>query len=158
MNNQRTEFIVESREHLAQFERSLLALERASSGEQSRSLIEQSLRAVHSLKGDSGFLGFVTLRNLAHAMESALEDYRDGAHLPSEAVIEVLLLARDQLAVMVEDLDYSQSCDIDALLTRLNQLGRANPRLQRTLLSALSGHPSQRWIIFRRRSQFRNQS
>jgi len=122
MNDVRSEFIVESREHLAVFERSLLSLEKATSGSESRLLIQHGLRAVHSLKGDSGFLGFVTIRQLAHAMESLLEDYRDGVRLPSTEIVEALLAARDQLAAMVEDLDQSQQAIVDEMVRRLQSL------------------------------------
>ena len=122
MNDVRAEFIVESREHLAVFERSLLSLEKAASGTESRSLIQHGLRAVHSLKGDSGFLGFAAIRQLAHAMESVLEDYRDGARLPSTNIVEALLAARDQLSAMVEDLDQSQQATVDEMVRRLQRL------------------------------------
>lgn len=122
MNNVRSEFVVESREHLAAFEQSLLSLEKAASGAESRSLIQHGLRTVHSLKGDSGFLGFATIRQLAHAMESLLEDYRDGAKLPSTKIVEALLEARDQLAVMVEDLDQSHQASVDKMVRRLQSL------------------------------------
>jgi two-component system chemotaxis sensor kinase CheA len=122
MNDSQAEFIVESREHLAVFEQSLLSLERAADGDESRTLIQRGLRAVHSLKGDSGFLGFVRIRELAHSMESLLEDYRDGARLPSTAIVEALLAARDRLAAMVEDLDHSHAASIDDVVQRLQSL------------------------------------
>ena len=122
MNDQRAEFIVESREHLAVFEQSLLSLERAANGEESRTLIQRGLRAVHSLKGDSGFLGFVRIRELSHAMESLLEDYRDGATLPSTAIVEALLVARDRLAALVEDLDHSHAAPVNDAIQRLQSL------------------------------------
>ena len=122
MNDQRAEFIVESREHLAVFEQSLLSLERAANGEESRTLIQRGLRAVHSLKGDSGFLGFVKIRELSHAMESLLEDYRDGARLPSTSIVEALLAARDRLAALVEDLDHNHAATVDDAIQRLQSL------------------------------------
>ena len=122
MNDTHSEFIVVSREHLTVFEQSLLSLEKAASGNESRSLIEHGLRAVHSMKGDSGFLGFTTIRQLAHAMESLLEDYRDGARLPSTEIVEALLAARDQLAALVEDLDQNQQAAVDDLTRRLLSL------------------------------------
>lgn len=122
MNDSQAEFIVESREHLTVFEQSLLSLERAAAGDESRSLIQRGLRAVHSLKGDSGFLGFVRIRELAHSMESLLEDYRDGARLPSTVIVEALLAARDRLSAMVEDLDHSHAASIDDVVQRLRGL------------------------------------
>lgn len=122
MNPQHQEFIVDSREHLNVFERSLLALEKTSGQSETQRLIEESLRAVHSLKGNAGFLGYTTIRNLAHAMESLIEDYRDGSTIPSPEVIEALLIARDRLSAIVEDLEHSSSADISEMLSRLSSL------------------------------------
>ncbi|MFN8709482.1 MAG: chemotaxis protein CheW, partial [Planctomyces sp.] len=119
MKEHHAEFIVEARDHLAVFERSLLALEKAVDGAESQLLIQQVLRAIHSLKGDSGFLGFQKLRELAHAMESVLEDYRDGSILPPGEITELLLNARDRLAVLVDDLAHSDDADIEPILRRL---------------------------------------
>ncbi len=119
MNAQRSEFILESREHLSQFETSLLALEKEASTESVRSLVDQGLRAAHSLKGDSGFLGYTSIRNLTHAMESALEPFRGNGERPPVLLIEALLRARDRLASLIEDLDHSNSADISDHLARL---------------------------------------
>jgi two-component system chemotaxis sensor kinase CheA len=119
MKEHHAEFIIEARDHLAVFERSLLALEKAVDGAESQLLIQQALRAIHSLKGDSGFLGFQKLRELAHAMESVLEDYRDGSVLPPGEITELLLNARDRLAVLVDDLTHSDHADIEPILRRL---------------------------------------
>lgn len=119
MTDSRNEFIIESREHLQVFERSLLALEKATTPAETRGLIEQSLRAVHSLKGDAGFLGFTNIRDLSHAMESLIEVYRSGSGIPSCNVIEALLAARDSLSTLVEDLEHSNQADIGAVLKKL---------------------------------------
>ena len=119
MNDTRSEFVAESREHLAVFERSMLSLEKAVSGDESRTLIQHGLRAVHSLKGDSGFLGYTAIRQLAHAMESLLEAYRDGARLPSTSIVEGLLAARDRLAALVEDPDHIPQTAVDEIIQRL---------------------------------------
>ena len=69
------DFVLESREHLQVFEKSMLALERAN-GSEVADLIDASFRVVHSLKGNAGFLGFHAVQKLAHATEEILENYR----------------------------------------------------------------------------------
>lgn len=116
------DYIVESREHLATFEQSLLALEKASRGQASKALIEDGLRAIHSLKGDSGFLGFAAISKLAHSIESVLENYRDGNHLPSQEVVETLLAARDLLVTQLEDLAHPRAEENSLMISKLQTL------------------------------------
>ena len=117
----RREFVLESRDHLLHFEQSLLALEKLDTTAARKEQIDRSLRAIHSLKGDAGFLGFTPLRTLAHAMESLLEGYRSGAEPVPTTVVEALLVARDRLAALVEDLDHCHQSDLTPILARLDQ-------------------------------------
>ena len=117
----RREFVLESRDHLLHFEQSLLALEKLDTTAARKEQIDRSLRAIHSLKGDAGFLGFAPLRTLAHAMESLLEGHRSGVDPVPTAVVEALLVARDRLAALVEDLDHCQQSDLAPILARLDQ-------------------------------------
>lgn len=55
-------------------------------------------------------------------MESLLEDYRDGARLPSTAIVEALLAVRDRLAAPLEDLDHSHAATVDDAIKRLQSL------------------------------------
>jgi two-component system chemotaxis sensor kinase CheA len=110
------DFILVAREHLASFEQSLLALEKAPNQAEICEQVDRGLRAIHSIKGDAGFLGFVTVRSLAHAMENSLERFRGGSEAPSAHVVEALLSARDRLVTLVEDPERSRTADIaDAL-------------------------------------------
>lgn len=122
VNTPHADFVLESREHLQLLERSLLALEKATSPEARNDCIDSSLRAVHSLKGNAGFLGFQTVQRLAHAMESVLENFRDHVHSPPTAVVEAILLASDRLSSMIEDLGFSESHDISELMKTLHAL------------------------------------
>jgi two-component system chemotaxis sensor kinase CheA len=60
------EFVVESREHLADVENQLLAIE-AGGAEIDSDLVNTVFRAIHSIKGAAGFLGFTVLGDLALA-------------------------------------------------------------------------------------------
>ena len=115
------DFVVQAREHLNLFEQSLLALESGNPSER-RNLIDQSLRAIHSLKGDAGFLGLGPIRLLTHAMESVVEDYRGQEVLPTIAVIDQLLKARDGLAALVEDVPRCEAIEVGPLLEALEKV------------------------------------
>src|SRR5947207_13676 len=110
------DFIVEAREHLAGFEESLLQLEKHSASDESSSRIERCFRAIHSVKGDAGFLGFHRIRDLAHAIESVLSETQPPI---SQHAIETLLTARDRLAVLVDDPVRSNSAEIHDIVERL---------------------------------------
>jgi len=69
------EFLLESHENLDQIDRDLVHLEQ---DPDSRDLISRIFRAIHTIKGTSGFLAFSRLETLAHAGESLLSKLRDG--------------------------------------------------------------------------------
>ena len=114
-----SEFVLESREHLIRFESSLLALEQAESASESIRLVNESFRAIHSLKGDAGFLGFSNIRDLAHAMENVLDAHRQDGTVPTANDTEVLLAARDRIAILVDDLANSGSLEVGPWVERL---------------------------------------
>ncbi len=119
METRSDEFVTQAREHLAALEQLLLSLEKPDASGDDRERLDGCLRLVHSLKGDAGFLGFTTIRTLANAMETVLEAMRDQAAPVSTADIERLLLARDRLATLVDDLDNSHGADLRELLAQL---------------------------------------
>ena len=69
------EFIVESNENLDELDRSFVALE-ANPGDHQR--VGAIFRAIHTIKGTSGFLGCTRLEALTHAGEEVLSLVRDG--------------------------------------------------------------------------------
>ena len=119
-NDSHADFVLESREHLQVFERSMLALERGGDAQNVRECIDASLRAIHSLKGNAGFLGFHAIQKLAHAIESVLENFRNQSVAPPVSVVETILVANDRLASMIDDLHHSQSYDISGILKSLH--------------------------------------
>lgn len=119
-NDSHADFVLESREHLQVFERSMLALERVGDAQNVRECIDASLRAIHSLKGNAGFLGFHAIQKLAHAIESVLENFRNQSVAPPISVVETILVANDRLASMIDDLHHSQTYDISGMLKSLH--------------------------------------
>lgn len=115
------EFILESREHLSSIELDLLAIEQAGVNAD-RDLINKVFRAAHSIKGGAGFLELHKIQELAHKVESILDRMRNGAIEPSPEVINILLLAFDQLSGLINDHANSNSADIDEISVSLTGL------------------------------------
>ncbi len=69
------EFLVESHENLDQIDVDLVALEK---DPDARDRLARVFRAVHTIKGTSGFLGLPVLEHVAHAGETLLASLRDG--------------------------------------------------------------------------------
>ncbi|WP_125484026.1 chemotaxis protein CheA [Edaphobacter aggregans] len=95
MDDLTKEFIAESQEGLDRMERCLTELEvRPGDGEQ---LVGEIFRAVHTIKGTTGFLGFDRLEKLAHAGEHLLGSLRDGKLAVTSELISGLLSLLDRL-------------------------------------------------------------
>ena len=122
MSDRIDEFIIEAREHLTAIEESLLALEAFPNSPEAANWVDRCFRSIHSIKGDAGFLGLPRINELAHAMESRL----DGPQLPSTQMVEGLLMARDRLAVLVDDAARSHLHEIDDILQQLSSTGPVN--------------------------------
>ncbi len=74
----RTIFCEEAADQLREWEESLLALEKnPQDGEQ----INRMFRAIHTMKGSAGFIGYDALARLAHDLESSLQQVREGTGL-----------------------------------------------------------------------------
>ncbi len=101
-----SDFQVESREHLSDIESQLLAIEAA--GENiDEELVNQVFRAIHSIKGAAGFLGFTTLGALAHNLENVLNLVRSRKLVPETQNVEVMLHAADRLQELLDDIENS---------------------------------------------------
>jgi two-component system chemotaxis sensor kinase CheA len=100
------EFIAESQEGLERMELCLTELEkRPDDGE----LVAEIFRAVHTIKGTTGFLGFGRLERLAHAGESLLGALRDGKLAVSSDLISGLLGLMDGLREILRTIEATGS-------------------------------------------------
>ena len=98
MDDLTKEFIAESQEGLDRMERCLTELEvRPDDGE----LVGEIFRAVHTIKGTTGFLGFDRLEKLAHAGEHLLGSLRDGKLAVTSELISGLLRLLDGLRAIL---------------------------------------------------------
>ncbi len=85
-------FTEEASEHASTLEAGVLALE---AQPDARELIDDLFRAAHSLKGAAGSVGFSSLSELMHSLESLLDAYRSGDVAPTRAHVDVLLRGCD---------------------------------------------------------------
>jgi two-component system, chemotaxis family, sensor kinase CheA len=92
------EFIAESQEGLDRMEQCLTELETRPGD---TSLLGEIFRAVHTIKGTTGFLGFDRLEKLAHAGEHLLGSLRDGRLVVSSELISGLLRLMDGLRAIL---------------------------------------------------------
>ena len=95
------EFLVESNEGLDRFDRDLIALEKDRT---SRDLLDSIFRAIHTIKGTGGVLGFEKLVSVSHLGESVLSRMRDGVLLLSPQIATALLAMADSLRHMLENI------------------------------------------------------
>ncbi|MEI8092824.1 MAG: chemotaxis protein CheA [Spirochaetales bacterium] len=92
-------FLSEAREHLEEIEPRILSLE----SQFSPQTVNEVFRAVHTIKGVSGFLDLDQIKSLSHELEFILDGLRSGKLGISSAVVDLLLQGCDQLQKMVHD-------------------------------------------------------
>ena len=70
-------------------------------------ILDNIFRLVHTIKGTCGFLGLPRLEALAHAAETLMGKFRDGAPASSEAVT-LILATIDRIKIILESLESDQ--------------------------------------------------
>jgi len=94
-------FLVESQELLQGMDQDVVELEKAPDSEE---LLNRIFRALHTIKGTAGFLGFHPIVQLGHRAEDVLNALRRREVHVSPRVMTALLGARDRLGEMLSDL------------------------------------------------------
>ena len=113
------EFLAESAEGLDLLERDLVELERDPG---SRERLDEMFRAVHTIKGSSGMLGYPRLESVAHASEGLLGGLRDGKLAQNPALISGLLAMVDAIRALLKAIELTGNegdADYAALLLSL---------------------------------------
>ncbi|MCS7130591.1 MAG: Hpt domain-containing protein, partial [Archaeoglobaceae archaeon] len=105
MNNYKSDFLQEAREYVESMNQSFLRLEK---GE--KEAIDEIFRAMHTIKGMAGFMGYKNLESLCHKLESFLGNLK-GKEI-SEEIVDLLLLSSDRIS---EILNKIEAEDIDEL-------------------------------------------
>jgi two-component system chemotaxis sensor kinase CheA len=112
------EFLVESEELLQGMDQDMVALETAPD---SADLLNRIFRALHTIKGTSGFLGFEPVVRLGHRAEDLLNALRKGEAQLLRPTIDALLATRDFLGKMLGDIRQGglQQYELSGLLNEL---------------------------------------
>ena len=109
-------FIEESKEHLDTLEPDLLLLEKHPKDTET---INRIFRAVHSIKGTSGFFGLTRIGDLGHYMESLMSLIRDHKLTVNKQMLDALLKGTDKLREMVDNPALSSEIDISKEMASL---------------------------------------
>ncbi|MCC7427885.1 MAG: hybrid sensor histidine kinase/response regulator [Alphaproteobacteria bacterium] len=96
------DFLTETNEGLAEIDTALVALERNPGDAATLQLI---FRLVHTIKGTCGFLGLGRLERVAHATETVLGRFRDGALAVSPGAVTQVLRGIDAIKLIVTALE-----------------------------------------------------
>lgn len=108
-------FRQEAQEHLDTLEAALLELEEEPDQEQ----INLAFRAMHTIKGAAGMVGFDHLSHFTHHLESFFDRLRNGEFELSDAMISLILLCRDHIQLLLEQPEPDA-----ALIEMSDQLGQ----------------------------------
>ncbi|MBX7148507.1 chemotaxis protein CheA [bacterium] len=116
------EFLMESTENLDRLDRDFVVLEQDPTN---RELLSSIFRAVHTIKGTCGFLGFGNLEKVTHVGENLLGKLRDGKIQLNAPRTSALLSLVDAIRAMLGNIEQTQSdgnADHSELITLLTQL------------------------------------
>ncbi len=98
------EFVTETNESLDVVDVELVRFEQDPNNAK---ILDNIFRLVHTIKGTCGFLGLPRLEALAHAAETLMGKFRDGAPASSEAVT-LILATIDRIKTILESLEREQ--------------------------------------------------
>lgn len=112
-------FRAEVEDLFEQLETALLDLE---SDPTNKDLIDQSFRALHTIKGSGAMFGFDAASAFAHHVENAFDQVRKGRAAVSRELIEVVLRSRDHIRALIEAPANADPASGAALLERLAEV------------------------------------
>ncbi len=112
-------FFIECAEHVATMESSILEMEDHPDDEE---LMGGLFRAAHSLKGNSGCLGYMDINGFTHVLETVLEKVKMGTLKWSETLTSVMLDSVDATKLLIEAAKEERDCEGDVESTKVRLL------------------------------------
>lgn len=94
-------FLDESQEHIQSINNQLLKLEQTASAD----VVQEIFRSAHTLKGMSSTMGYESVANLTHEMESALDLVRGGKKESNQLLLDTMFSAMEQMEDMIADIE-----------------------------------------------------
>ena len=121
------EFLVESEELLERMDQDMVRLE---GSPQDAEILNRIFRAIHTIKGTSGFLGFEPIVRLSHQAEDVLNILRRGEIVLTTRTMDALLQSRDHLGLMLQDIRQGglRTYELDSLLSELREAQKPTAR------------------------------
>jgi two-component system chemotaxis sensor kinase CheA len=95
-------FLTESRENVSAVNTALLELERDATGPSASASVDVIFRAVHTIKGMGATMGFATVAELAHELETVLDRIRRQELAIDAEIMDLLFRSADALESAVE--------------------------------------------------------
>jgi two-component system chemotaxis sensor kinase CheA len=110
-------FLSESREYLSEINNALLELERGAS----ETAIARLFRAVHTMKGMGGAMGYATVSELSHELETLLDRLRTGSLSVTPVIMDTLFSGVDALeeAVALATAPTPTELDVKEVIARI---------------------------------------
>lgn len=105
MDDLLSEFLTETSESLDVIDNELVRFEREPNNAK---ILDNVFRLVHTIKGTCGFLGLPRLETLAHAAETLMGRYRDGAEVSGDGV-STILKSIDRIKEIIAELEATQN-------------------------------------------------
>ena len=119
-------FLTESREYLSEISTALLELERGGGD----AAVARLFRAVHTMKGMGAAMGYTSVGELSHELETLLDKVRSGSLTVTPAIIDTLFAAADALeqAVDLVTAPTPQQLDVTEITARIRQVPEQAPQ------------------------------
>jgi len=122
-------FSEEASDQLVEWEECLLALEK---NHEDTEQLNSMFRAVHTLKGSAGFIGFDVLQKVAHALESSLSEVREGKREYDPSLGDILFRGLDLCKAIINAFTNGKEPDVDVegFLNGLSRLAETHAAAQ----------------------------
>ena len=123
-------FLTESRESLSEINSALLELERGGGD----AAVARLFRAVHTMKGMAAAMGYTSVAELSHELETLLDKLRNGSVAVTRPVIDTLFVGVDSLeqAVDLATASTPQQLDVTKVIARVREAGAEETSLGAT--------------------------
>ena len=108
-------FVAEALDHLATIESTILRLEATPDDAK---LLNDVFRPFHTVKGNAGVLGLMSIQEVAHKIETLLDLVRSGKHAMGPAEVDVVLKGVDLLTLMIRELPARAAGQVGTDVTR----------------------------------------
>jgi two-component system chemotaxis sensor kinase CheA len=130
-------FLSESRENLLEINNALLELERGGSD----TAVARLFRAVHTMKGMGAAMGYTSVGELSHELETLLDKLRNGTLVVTRPIIDTLFAGVDSLehAVDLATASTPQQADVKNIIGRIQQAASEEPTQSFTSEFAIVG-------------------